>query len=87
MEPICASIAIRASIDEALRRWSDYSAPVRPCHVAFESVDRSVSRVTVEAYDSSLAADVVLREIERHLSTFKHLIEGSEGFRVGAGLP
>ena len=52
VEPIRASIAIRVSIDEALRRWSDHAAPVRPRQVDFESVAPAASRVTVDAYDS-----------------------------------
>ena len=74
MEPIRASIEVRASIDEALRRWSD-PCSVRPRQVEFESVAPAESRVTVEAYDSWLDAGVVQRELERHLSAFKGLVE------------
>ena len=77
MEPIRASIEVRASIDEALRRWSD-PAPVRPRQVDFESVAPAASRVTVEAYDSSLEAGVVQRDLARHLAAFKRRIEGRD---------
>lgn len=85
MEPIRASIEVRASIVEALRRWSDLATPVRPRQVDFESVASTESRVTVEAY-AFLDADVVQRQLDRHLSSFKRLIEGIDG-GFGAGLP
>jgi hypothetical protein len=84
LEPIRASIEVRASIVEALRRWSDLATPVRPRQVDFESVASTESRVTVEAY-AFLDADVVRRQLDRHLSSFKRLIEEIDGF--GAGLP
>jgi hypothetical protein len=59
VEPIRTSIAIRASIEEALRRWSDHAAPVRPRQVDFESLARGESLVTLAASDSSLEADVL----------------------------
>ena len=83
MEPIRASIAVRASIEEALRRWSDHAAPVRPRQVDFEPLALGESRVTVEASESSLEADVLRRALERHLSAFKRLIEGRPSARLG----
>ena len=83
MEPIRASIAIRASVEEALRRWSDHAAPVRPRQVDFESLPLGESRVTVEASESSLEADVLRRALERHLSAFKRLIEGRPSAPLG----
>ena len=77
VKPIRASIAVRASIDEALRRWSDHAAPLRLRQVDFESLAHSESRVTVEADDSSLGAALVRRALERQLAAFKCLIEGS----------
>jgi len=86
VEPIRASIAIRASIEEALRRWSDHAAQVRPRQVDFESLARGESRVTVEASESSLEADVLRRALERDLSAFKRLLEGRAS-APGAGPP
>jgi len=75
VEPVRASIEVRASVAEALRHWSDHATPVRPRQVDFESVASTESRVTVEASDSSLAADLVQRQLQRHLAAFKRLLE------------
>ena len=74
MEPARASIEVRASIAEALRHWSDPA--VRSRQVDFEVIARRGSRVTVEASDPSLDADLVQRQLQRHLAAFKRLLEG-----------
>ena len=76
-EPIRASIAVRAPIDEALRRWSDHAAALRPRQVDFEALASCESRVTLEAEPSYHAADLVQRELERQLAAFKHRIESA----------
>ena len=52
----------------------------RPCGPlppgGFEAVARRGSRVTVEASDPSLDADLVQCQLQRHLAAFKRMLEG-----------
>jgi hypothetical protein len=84
VESIRASIEVRASIDEALRRWSECALALSPRQVDFESVASTGSRVTVEAY-AWLDSGAVQRELERQLRAFKRSLE--QGPDVGAGMP
>jgi hypothetical protein len=84
LESIRASIEVRASIDEALRRWSECALALCPRQVDFEPVASTGSRVTVEA-PAWLDGDAVQRELERHLRAFKRSLE--QGRAVGVGVP
>jgi hypothetical protein len=85
VDPIRASIAIRACIEEALERWSEDKAPGRAHQADFESLDSDESRITVEAWDASLEEETLRRALHRHLLAFKRRLEGRDG--TGVALP
>jgi hypothetical protein len=69
---ILASIDVRASVCEALRIWSEFSAPARPRQVDFQSV-AGASRITVRLEREPTYAEQ--RELEQHLAAFKSFAE------------
>lgn len=76
MQPIRASVELRASVGDAVRGWSEFSAPPHPYprRVDFEPLAGAESRVTVQLVIPA-SAHAAQRTLERHLAAFKGFVE------------
>ena len=70
MQSIRASIDLRASVSDALRRWSEFAAPdPGGCLVQFEALAPMASRLTLEL------AEPTADRVRRRLLAFKVFAE------------